>query len=269
MVDGVEILTDSPMAQRGKRIMQAMREAIPESLVTREYRGKDEILILYGAGLAQRQHAMRTHLKRGGRVVCWDLGYWDRETAMRLSIDGMHPKPEHLALSDGPSRRPWKLRADANPDGPALLIGLGDKSAELLGFRMHEWERKAAARIRAKYPSRQIFWRPKGRAPYQLDGMPMRYGMPIEDALRGCSLVVCRHSNVAIDACVAGIPVECEGGAAGALYAGNIAPDEKSRLEFLSRLSYWNWKPDEAAQAWRFIRRVCDETQHWGRWPKA
>ena len=126
MVDGAEILIDSPMAQRGKRIMQAMRDAIQESTVTREYRGAHHVLMLYGAGLAQRQHAMRAHLKRGGRVVCWDLGYWDRETAMRLSIDGMHPTPEHLVLSEGPSRRPWKLRADANPDGPALLIGLGD-----------------------------------------------------------------------------------------------------------------------------------------------
>jgi hypothetical protein len=263
MVDGVEILTDSPMAQRGKRIMQAMREAIPESLVTREYRGKDEILILYGAGLAQRQHAMRTHLKRGGRVVCWDLGYWDRETAMRLSIDGMHPTAAQLELSPTEPRRTFTLRNDSKPDGPVLLVGLGDKSADLLGLRRQEWERLALKRIRTQYPGRQIVWRPKGRAPYPLDNLQMLATMPIEDALRGCSLVVCRHSNVAIDACVAGIPVECEGGAAGALYAGNIAPDEKSRLEFLSRLSYWNWKPEEAAQAWKFIKRVCDATERW------
>ena len=35
----------------------------------------------------------------------------------------------------------------------------------------------------------------------------------IADVLNGCSVVVCRHSNVAVDACIAGVPVECEGGA--------------------------------------------------------
>lgn len=262
MVDGAEILLDSPMAQRGKRILQAMRDAIPQSLITREYRGQHRILMIYGAGLAQRQDAMRRHMQRGGRVVCWDLGYWDRETAMRMSIDGMHPTAAQLAISDGPARRNFALRQDANPAGPVLLVGLGDKSAAMLGLRVHEWERKAISRIRAQYPGRQIVWRPKGRSAYPLDGLQMRSGMPIEDALRGCSLVVCRHSNVAIDACIADIPVDCEGGAAAALYQNGTQPDANQRAQFLSRLSWWNWKHEEAAQAWLFIRRVCDETEY-------
>lgn len=268
MVDGAEILIDSPMAQRGKRIMQAMRDAIPESVATPEYRGKHQILILYGAGLAQRQHAMRAHLKRDGRVVCWDMGYWDRETAMRLAIDGMHPTAAMLAASPTEPRHRITLRNDSKPGGPVLLVGLGDKSAEMLGLRRQEWERKAIARIRKQYPGRKIVWRPKGRYPYPIEGLQMRTGMPIEDALRGCSLVVCRHSNVAIDACIAGIPVDCEGGSAIALYAHGIAPDEKARAEFLARVSWWNWKPEEAAQAWQFIKRVCDATER-GVWRPA
>lgn len=83
-----------------------------------------------------------------------------------------------------------------------------------------------------------------------------RWGMPIDEALRGASLVVCRHSNVAVDACVAGIPVECDDGAAAALYRGNPNPTREQRAEFLRRLTFWEWRPDEAAQAWDWILTV-------------
>jgi hypothetical protein len=85
-------------------------------------------------------------------------------------------------------------------------------------------------------------------------------GGDIKDVLRGCSLVVCRHSNVAIDACVAGVPVDCEGGAALALYAEHPQPTREHRVQFLQRLSWWQWRPSEARDAWQFVNRMieCD-----------
>jgi hypothetical protein len=72
--------------------------------------------------------------------------------------------------------------------------------------------------------------------------------------MRGCSLVVCRHSNVAIDACIAGVPVECDDGAAFALYRNGPQPDENARREFLGRLAWWNWggtRPPRRGDSWR------------------
>ena len=78
---------------------------------------------------------------------------------------------------------------------------------------------------------------------------------PIQELLRGASLVICRHSNVAVDACIAGIPVECEDGAARWLYAaGPVQPIER-RASFLRRLAWWQWQCDEMEDAWKFLGR--------------
>jgi hypothetical protein len=28
-------------------------------------------------------------------VATWDIGYWSRDDSMRLSIDALHPLPDH------------------------------------------------------------------------------------------------------------------------------------------------------------------------------
>jgi hypothetical protein len=247
-----EILIDAPMAQRGKRMLQAIAD-VTGGKVTRHYYGRKPWLVMYGVGLDQRQRILRYHLKHGGRVAVWDLGYWDREQSMRLSINGQHPTSAMLAASPAEPRRVFELREDADPSGPILLCGMGDKSATSLGLPVGEWERKALKHLKATYPSAPIWWRPKGRVPRALPGAHLAHGTPIEDALRGCSMIYCAHSNVAVDACIAGVPVICSGGAAAALYADNPAPSAEQRREFLARLSWWNWAPSEAAQAVQFI----------------
>lgn len=259
MQDGAEILIDAPMATRGRRMLQALADTAPAGgMISRSYIGTRRLLVMYGAGLPARQQAARAHLRRGGRVVMWDLGYWDRDDAMRMSVDGLHPTPAQIAAAPAEGRRRFVLREDADPAGPVLLIGIGPKSAALLGLRFLEWESLALARLNAAMPGRRVMWRPKGRQAVPLDGAQLRHGMNIEAALRGCSMVVCRHSNVAVDACMAGVPVWCEGGAALALYGGNPAPTIEQRADFLARLSWFNWQPAEAAQAWAWIKRATE-----------
>jgi hypothetical protein len=201
---------------------------------------------------------LERHRAAGGRVVSWDFGYWDREHGMRLSVDSLHPTEEQLAMAPGGmGRRSFELREDADPNGPILLIGLGKKS--VWAYRLkpgHHWELKKVASLRQRFPGRTIYWRPKGRHAYPLERMPIRYDMPIEQAMKGCSLLVCHHSNCAVDAAVAGVPVECEGGAALALYRHGPAPAAAERQEFLRRLSWWEWTRDEAPAAWEWIGRV-------------
>jgi hypothetical protein len=258
MHPGCEVLMDAPMSRRGKRMLQALADTAPAgSVVTTAYTGSRRVLALYGAGLPARAAVMRAHLARGGRVAAWDLGYWDRDDAMRVSVDNLHPTAAQLALAPaGETRRPVALREDADPAGPVLLVGIGPKSCDLLGLRFLQWETAALQRIKRSHPGRRVLWRPKGKRPVQLPGATLAHGQPIEDALRGCSLVVCRHSNVAIDAAIAGVPVQCDDGAARALYATNPAPAPAERAEFLRRLAWWNWRPTEAAQAWAWINKA-------------
>lgn len=258
MRDAAEVLIDSPMSVRGQKFLRAMADAAPAgSIITGGYTGKRRVLMLYGPGAPRKLPILARHLKAGGRVVTWDLGYWDRERGMRLAIDGLHPTPAQLQLAgDVPARRQFDLREDADPAGPIMLVGLGPKACFAYGLGRNEWEKRKLAELRQRFPAHKILWRPKGHRPEKLGSLEVSHGNPIEHALQGCSLVVCRHSNVAIDACVAGVPVECEGGAGAALYAGNPAPTREQRAEFLRRLSYFEWRRNEAAAAWAWINKV-------------
>lgn len=255
MRDRWEILLDAGMLSRAERFMRAMAAAAPVgSSVERAYTGRARLLMLYGAGSPARLPVVRAHVAAGGRAVMWDLGYWDRDSAMRLSIDELHPTPEWLDRCPAEGRRPFDLREDASPSGPVMIVGLGRKSLFAYSLGHQEWEGATLADLRRRFPRRDIVWRPKGEA-RPLAGLPIVHG-PIEGALRGCSLVVVRHSNVAVDAALAGIPVECEGGAAVALYRGGPSPSPAARAAFLARLSWLNWRADEAPAAWAFLRSL-------------
>lgn len=260
MHTGYEVLIgDHAMAARGKRMLEALLKCRTAPRVVRSsvYTGTSRVLMMYGAGLESRRVALEKHLGNGGRAVIWDLGYWERDDHMRLAIDGLHPTAQHLALAPASgSRFTFKLREDADPAGPILLIGLGIKSAALYKVNPMEWERKKAKELQQRFPGRKIKWRPKGTLYAEIQGTELCRGGTIEEALKGCSLVVCRHSNVGVDACIAGVPVETEDGATLALYKGNPNPTAEQRTEFLRRLGYWNWKPSEAPDIWQWIERA-------------
>jgi hypothetical protein len=255
--DGWEVMADDnpPRPARALKFMAAMIADKPaDAEVTTGYRGKSRFLMLYGPGALTRMPVIRRHVAAGGRVAMWDLGYWDRERSMRLSFDTLHPSAEQLAAVPAGARREFVLREDANPNGPIVLIGLGYKSNRAWGLQAFEWERAKLADLRRRFPGREILWRPKGGKPQPFAGLRMDYDTPIADLLRGASLVACRHSNASVDACVAGVPVECDDGAAAALYRGNPNPTREQRAEFLRRLSFFEWSRDDAPAAWAFIR---------------
>lgn len=250
------------MAARGRKILDAMIEAAPaagvELIISPAWRRAAPVLMTYGLGHPVRSQWTRAHLKAGGHLVGWDLGYWNRDDpvtfSMRLTIDAEHPhrliRPEDPARFDAAG---IVLREDANPAGPIVLCGLGVKQRRHKGLRGQSWEQQALRRIRERFPRHRVIYRPK-RPEATLPGCQAAVGS-IEDSLRGASLLVCAHSNVAVDACIAGVPVECEDGAAFALYRDNPAPSRAQRLEFLRSLAWWQWNPTEAAQAWTFIKR--------------
>lgn len=257
-----EVLLQPRTALRGEKMLRAMIEAAPAAgvecvLSTSEWRGIAPVLMTYGLGHLQRRPWQEAHKRTGGRLIGWDLGYWNRDVplafSMRLTIDDDHP--HRFVRDEAPER--WEaagiaLRENYNPDGPVVLVGLGKKQRALMGARTQEWERAKSIALRRRFPDREVVYRPK-RDGDELPGLRTVRG-PIEAVLRGASLVVCHHSNVAVDACVAGVPVECEDGIALALYRGNPAPSREERLRFLQSVAWWQWTPLEAAQAWEFIK---------------
>jgi len=257
-----EVLLQPRTALRGEKMLSSMVEASARAGVecivsTGEWRGLAPLLMTYGLGHLQRRPWQEAHKRGGGRLIGWDLGYWNRDVplafSMRLTIDDDHP---HRLVRDEPADR-WEaagivLREDANADGPVVLVGLGKKQRALMGSRTQEWERRQAAALRRRFPDREVVYRPK-RGGDELPGFRTMQG-EIEQVLRGASLVVCHHSNVAVDACIAGVPVECEDGIALALYRGNPAPSREERLRFLRSVAWWQWTPLEAARAWEFIK---------------
>ena len=258
----IELLRARHQSPTGEAMLKAFaaaaREAGDHVVETSKFSGASDWLVLFGVGADVNNRARKAQIARGGRVLLWDLGYIERQKVvghLRMSINTDHP-PQYFDKTRGDPRRfdalGVPLREDHNPDGPILLIGLGRKSRAYLG--QPNWEKKTYEALVQRFPGRRIVYRPKGEddltLPCAKDGTT-----PIAELLRGAALVVCRHSNVAVDATVAGVPFEAQDGAAMWLAARPFTPE--NRLEFLRRLAWWQWKPNEAAQAWAFTKEIA------------
>lgn len=256
MRDRAEILIDGTITTRATRFLGAMAAGAPQgSVVTRFYAGRSRLLMLYGPGSPAKMPLIREHVRRGGRVAMWDMAYWDRAESMRLSIDELHPSVADMDAAPVDGRRDFELREEAEPEGHVVLVGLGPKSVYAYGLGLvNAWEQRKAEELRRRFPGRRIVWRPKGGRPLPLGNLDMRHEEPFADLLRGASLVVSHHSNCSVDAATAGVPFETEQGAALWLQRREFTP--ANRLEFLRRLSWWEWGIGEASQAWAWIGRV-------------
>lgn len=202
------------------------------------------------------------HLESGKSFVAFDLGYWERNAIprkFRMAINGHHPKGVMQGPYPGPQRfESANLRTGnvADPSGPIMLVGIGPKSNAV---GADGWVRRKAKELAAAFPSRQVIYRPKPNKPIELSNYPISTG-PIDAALEGISLVVCRHSNVAVDACRLGVPVVCDDGAAAEIYPSQLSdkdnqPSEAVRMEFLHRLAWWQYSSDEPDLIWKWIKR--------------
>jgi hypothetical protein len=214
------------------------------------------VLVVWGAGKSETAAGVEQYVRNGGRAICWDVGYWGK--CLRLAFDGHHPSflPEPNEYRGRVN--PVALRSEHDPDGHIVLVGIGPKSRHMA----HSWEADALRKVREAYPGRRIVYRPKPNREYvELPGVETDGRSKIEDVLRGASLVVTRHSNVGIDACIAGIPVVTDMGVAAFLYRGPLdhptRPTHSQRRQFLDSVAWLNWRDDEARSAalWSFLQR--------------
>lgn len=229
---------------------------------------QDAFVVLYGLGGSDR-----IGFAQRDRLIAFDAGYWNRkglDRSYRVSVGGFHC-PQLVMAGPRPGPERWNaarlpIRRGGNPAGPILLVGNGPKSNAVGAAG---WTARKSVELRSAFPGRRVLYRPKPKRP--LEAGVLHHGLvlgAIEDVLQGVSLVVCRHSNVAVDACRMGVPVVCDDGAAAAICPRMLQdwerqPDEALRAEFLHRLAWWQWTAGEcrSGKFWEWMTGVLHAVQ--------
>lgn len=229
------------------------------------------VVVTWGLGNPKAATVMQELVADGVSVVGWDLGYWERDGKLRkyrCSIDAIHPQAIVMRREREARPKTPKLIDTYNPLGPVLIIGMGFKSAETYYERPGVWEGTQLRKLREIFPDKRILFKPRPSGGLKrLPGVQAVTG-PISQALRGASLAICRHSNVAVDAIIANVPAIADDGAAAAIcphdLRGDIAPlDIDTRTRFLSNLSWFQWTAAEMKQAgtWAAILEMCSDAK--------
>lgn len=261
-------LVTASMNERGRRLIREFEEGARSRghSVAPYVRGTDATLVLYGLGGADRLPVALAHR---GDYLAWDAGYWNRKApdphrSYRITINGFHP-PQYIMRGDKPDQDRWngsglRIEQRGNPAGPIILVGNAPKSRKV---GAEGWAADKLAEIRTKLPGRKVLYRPKPKRPpeqVRADGIADGH---IDDVLSMASLVVCRHSNVAVDACRLGVPVVCDDGAAAAIYPNRLEdaaqqPKAARREDFMHRLAWWQWTMAElrGPAFWEWLART-------------
>lgn len=268
--EALDILCNSQTNRKARPLLEALQRGAEAAgfdarLVDHAQVRPKAWLFVYGLGGLDR-----VHYASRGRVVAFDLAYWDRKGTSRkyrVSIGGFH-SPDRIFNGNYPGPMRWQAAAmpivpkGGDPNGPILLVGNGPKSTAVGAAG---WTAEKSRELRKVFPDRKVWHRPKPDRMVEpgvlCDAVVTEE--PIEEVLKRVSLVVCRHSNVAVDACRLGVPVVCEDGAAASIYPKHFdgeQPGLRRRTEFLHRLAWWQWSPSECETElfWNWIKGQMD-----------
>lgn len=230
--------------------------------LNQSYRGMRDWLVLWGVGGDKQLEAWHKHRESGRRVIMADIGYFNRAfdykaSSFRISVDDWHP--QHHVFDAPPERFAQtgiQLKNEYRADGHILVCGMGIKSRKL--YAKERWDYEMVQRLRALYPGRTIYYRPKPRQENErIEGALPATDGSIEDWLRGCFLCATHHSNAAVDAAVHGVPCVAFDGIGAALYGNDPGsprnPQESERLKFLQSVAWFNWMPSEMGKCISFL----------------
>lgn len=192
-----------------------------------------------------------------------DLGYWNRDAYYRVSVGDWSPHRYLNFGMDSTRLKSMGVRIQPWQDGEEILVvGASEKSMAQHGFGYMEWERKAVRRLG---DVGKVVYRPKPHDPNRHPIPGVGYdSRPVAEALASAKLVVTHHSNMAVDALVAGVPVYCETGV-GAAFSVPFGSFERrpGREQFLYDVAWLQWTLAEMADGtcWSFLKSrgvVCD-----------
>lgn len=233
------------------------------------YSGVDsEIAIFYG--LADGLYRVFNDYKREGKAVYVDLGYWGRRSKSKFDgyhkivVNSRHPTEyfqKRNYSSDRFDRFELKIEPWREKGHNILLAGMSGKAAHAEGFKPEEWEKEIVWQLR-RYTDRPIHYRPKPNWPAakQLVGTAIQRSSDLSFAFVDCHAVVTHHSNVAVDAILAGIPAFCWEGVASVMSSQEpsaidnpIMPED--RYQWASNIAWCQWTVDEMRNGlpWRHM----------------
>lgn len=257
----------------GEAMFAGMRAAGEDAELksSASYRGlpRAEVAVFYGLAGGLRR-VLADYREKRRRAIYIDLGYWGRRKKTRwdgfhkMVLNARHPTAYFQAKPHPPDRfaqfgiavEPWRS------EGRHILIaGMSAKAAAAEGLRPEQWERATIARLR-QITKRPLIYRPKpnwiGARP--ISGSTFDPERPLAAALRDCHAVVAHHSNVAVDALIAGIPVHCPLGVASVLGEPELAKIENPRMpdgraQWAADLAYCQFSLEEMTSgvAWRTL----------------
>lgn len=277
-------------SRRSMHIADAMARGIARAGDTFvRYGGFDEPVcadacVAYGWA---RPDLFEAYRDRGLSYVHVDLGWWNRKPHNN-PLAGAHKTIVNCREPDDVSqyfRGPLdRARLDRAGIGVAdwqqvtrrahiLVAGMSAKCAATYWLKPEEWERGAIDALR------RVLWVKGG-----LDEPPLRYRpkpswpdwthfpsvvtspptQALADALADCRAVVTHHSNVALDALIAGVPICVERGVCTPFSTpmcrlwDPIKPD--GRLDLLTAISWMQWTPTEMAsgECWTVLKESTD-----------
>lgn len=217
-----------------------------------------DVAVFYGLAGGLRK-VLEDYRAKGKKAVYIDLGYWNRRSRTRwdgfhkISVNDRHPTAYFQSTDQPMDRlRAQNIRIESWRENRSAIVvaGMSAKAATASGFVPHAWERATIADLR-KHTDRPIIYRPKpnwlGALP--IAGSTMMKTESLPSILGQAYCVVAHHSNVAVDALLAGIPCVCDEGVASVLATpidqidAPIYPD--GREQWAANVAYCQWSLDE------------------------
>lgn len=201
-------------------------------------------------------------IRRYPRFLYADLSYWRREAYWKINCNGWSPDGY---LRAGLPRDRWDalgipMRGNQVSTGKRVLIaGASVKSAVQHGQRYMQWEMRMARRMQGK--GFEVVYRPKPKDHFKKPIPGVGYDTSPDIDWSTVHAVVTHHSNVALDALVAGVPAYCETGAARCM---SFHPDEiqsaaipPGREQFLWDCAWLQWTLDEmrSGECWDHLKQ--------------
>jgi len=195
------------------------------------------------------------------QFVYADLGYWKRDEYFRLSVGAWSPE-RYVSCGLSRSRfdsfgleiKPWQR------DGSQIVVaGSTRKAMTEHGFAYMGWEKRVIEDLRRF--GKPIIYRPKPTDPEAcpIPGTIYDRGA-ISETLKHAYVWVTHHSNSAVDALLAGVPVHCETGAAATMSIPlsdiGAPPLNASRERFIFDVAWLQWTLLEmrSGAAWAHLK---------------
>jgi hypothetical protein len=243
-----------------------------ELLSSTSYRGPaHDVAIFYGLALGLRR-VLEEYRAAGRKAIYVDMGYWGRRLNDRfdgfhkLALNDRHPTAYFQRWAHPPDRiqhhgirlKPWRTAGRH-----ILVAGMSAKAAQAEGLPPHSWERATIARLR-ELTDRPIVYRPKPNwtEACPIEGSVFAQTQPLDSLFNNCHAVVAHHSNVAVDALLAGVPCICPGGVASSLSGHDLTliespPMPDGRQQWAQDVAYTQWSIHEmrTGAAWGYLAR--------------